>query len=386
MWSYKYGVEMKSNIVIFEKEESTKEVILGYLKDNENINVDKIFDNYQDGVKYVKDNTPKMVLFSVDSDKETCFKMIKRLSDFGVNVIAMSEDYTTSNIIQVLRSGARDFVSKPVIKKDLDIALIKCAQDEVKTIKKSQIITVYSNKGGVGKTAIATNLGIELARLTREKVALVDLNLPMGDITTFLDVMPTIDISDLVNGAKDNVKKFVLEACRQYKNSDLFVLAEPSSLEQDRTLSVNQIVKLFDMLRETFSYIVVDMGTTVDKLNMSILENSDIVLLVTIVNLPLIRNCQRCIDLFEHLEFPRSKVKVLVNRYLENDEITIEDVEKTLKKSVFWKVPNNYFTMMSSINKGIPVSEINEKSNITESFSGLASKLTDEIYETNLEQ
>ena len=376
---------MKSNIVIFEKEEQTKEVILGYLSDNENIQVDKVFNDYQDGIKYIRENPPKMVLFSIDSDKSTCLKMIKRISDFGINVIALSEDYTTSNIIQVLRSGARDFVSKPVIKKDLDIAIIKCSQDEVKTIKKSQIITVYSNKGGVGKTAIATNLGIELARLTREKVALVDLNLPMGDITTFLDLIPTIDISDIVNGAKDDVKSFMLDACRQYKNSGMFVLAEPPSMEQNRSLSTAQIVKLFDMLRETFSYVVVDMGTTVDKLNMSILENSDIILLVTIVNLPLIRNCQRCIDLFEHLNFPQSKVKVLVNRYLENDEITIEDVEKTLKKTVFWKVPNNYFTMMSSINKGIPVSEINEKSNITESFSGLASKLTDEIFETNFE-
>lgn len=376
---------MKSNIVIFEKEEQTKEVILGYLSDNENVQVDKVFSDYQDGIKYIRENTPKMVLFSMDSDKSTCLKMIKRISDFGINVIALSEDYTTSNIIQVLRSGARDFVSKPVIKKDLDIAIIKCSQDEVKTIKKSQIITVYSNKGGVGKTAIATNLGIELARLTREKVALVDLNLPMGDITTFLDLIPTIDISDIVNGAKDDVKSFMLDACRQYKNSGMFVLAEPPSMEQNRSLSTAQIVKLFDMLRETFSYVVVDMGTTVDKLNMSILENSDIVLLVTIVNLPLIRNCQRCIDLFEHLNFPQSKVKVLVNRYLENDEITIEDVEKTLKKTVFWKVPNNYYTMMSSINKGIPVSEINEKSNITESFSGLAAKLTDEIFETNFE-
>ena len=76
------------------------------------------------------------------------------------------------------------------------------------------------------------------------------------------------------------------------------------------------------------------MGTNVDKLNMSILEQSDIVLLVTVINLPLIRNCQRCLDLFENLEFPDSKIKIIINRYLENDEITVEDVEKTLNKQV----------------------------------------------------
>ena len=126
------------------------------------------------------------------------------------------------------------------------------------------------------------------------------------------------------------------------------------------------------------------MGTSVYKLNMTILENSDIILLVTIVNLPLIRNCQRCLDLFENLEFPANKTKIIINRYLENDEITVEDVEKALNKNVYWKVPNNYFTIMSSINKGIPVSEVNENSNITESFSQLASKLTDDLFETDI--
>jgi pilus assembly protein CpaE len=128
------------------------------------------------------------------------------------------------------------------------------------------------------------------------------------------------------------------------------------------------------------------MGTNVDKLNMKILEESDVVLLVTVVNLPLIRNCQRCLDLFENLEFPESKIKVLINRYLENDEITVSDVEKTLNKQIYWKIPNNYFTIMSSINKAIPVSEVNENSNITESFTLLASQMADDLFENDLKE
>ena len=88
--------------------------------------------------------------------------------------------------------------------------------------------------------------------------------------------------------------------------------------------------------------------------------------------------------MFDNLEFPKDKTKVVINRYLENDEIAIEDVEKTLDKKVYWKIPNNYFTIMSSINKGIPVSEVNENSNITESFTGLASKITEDLFEADL--
>ena len=371
-------------LVIFETESQTKEVILGYLKEYDGVEVDKVFEDYNEGIRYVKETKPAVVLFSMTSDKGNSLKMINRLADYGVNIIALSEDFTTSNIIQTLRYGAKDFVSKPVIKKDLFVALVKCTQEEVKVMNKSQIISVYSNKGGVGKTAIATNLAYELAKLTRDKVALVDLNIPIGDVPTFLDVRPTVDISEIVNSPNASDQNFLVDACQRYQHSTLYVLAEPPYMEHSRSLSPEQVVKLFDYLREAFSYVVVDMGTNVDKLNMTILEESDKIMLTTIVNLPLIRNCQRCLDLFENLQFKDSKVKVLVNRYLENDEITVEDVEKTLNKKVYWKIPNNYFTIMSSINKALPVSEINEVSNITDSFAGLASKITQEMFESDL--
>ena len=375
---------MSTNIVIFEQEEQTVDIIKGYLSGLENIDVEQSFADYSEGYRYVREHKSSIVLFSVTQNKELCYKMIKKLFDLGVNVIALSEDYTTSNIIQLLRCGAKDFVSKPVISKDLFLAIVKCTQDDVKVLKKSQIISVFSNKGGVGKTAVATNLAYEFARLTREKVVLVDLNLPIGDVTTFLDIKPIVDISEVVNNADNSDKNLVYEACQQYKDSSLYVLAEPPYIEQSRTLTPAQVVKLFDYLRANFSYIVIDMGTNVDKLNMTILEQSDIILLVTVVNLPLIRNCQRCLDLFSNLEFPDSKVKVIINRYLENDEITVEDVEKTLNKQVYWKIPNNYFTIMSSINKAIPVSEVNENSNITESFTMLASRMADDLFENDL--
>ncbi len=375
---------MNATIVIFEQESDTRAIIEGYLAEKEDVVIDNIFDDYNSGVRYVKENKPDIALFSMTSDKNICYKMIKRLSELGVNVVVLSEDYTTSSIIQALRFGAKDFVSKPVIKKDLLSSVDKCSQHEVKAMKKSQIVGVYSNKGGVGKTAVASNLAVELSKLTRDKVALVDLNMPIGDVTTFLDVKPSIDISEIVNKADVDNKTFIQEACCKYKDTSLYVLAEPQNIEQSRTLTPKQVLKLFDCLRKAFSYIIVDMGTNVDKLNMSILEYSDFILLVTVINLPLIRNCQRCLDLFKGLNFPDDKTKIVVNRYLENDEITVDDVEKALKKRVYWKLPNNYYTMMSSINKGIPVSEVNENSNITESFTQLASKITEDMFEQDL--
>jgi len=370
---------MSDNVVIFEQESQTRAVILGYLSECNNIIVDKIFDNYNEGFRYVKENRPKIVLFSMTEDISLCNKIISRLSSIGINIAVISENYTTSAIIEALRLGAKDFVSKPVLKSDLFEALNKCSQNETKSLKKSQIISVYSTKGGVGKTVIATNLAVELARLTRDKVALVDLDLPMGDITTFLDISPTPNILNMALES-ENIK----DACKQYKDSSLYVLAEPPKMEQIKGLNTNHIVKLFNNLRNEFPFIIVDMGTSIDKFNMTILENSDFILLTTIVNLPLIRNCQHCIDLLDNNKIDSDKVKIVINRYLENDEITVVDVEKALDKPVYWKIPNNYYTVMSSINKGIPVAEINENSNITENFSQLASHLLEDMFEKDL--
>ena len=84
--------------------------------------------------------------------------------------------------------------------------------------------------------------------------------------------------------------------------------------------------------------------------------------------------------IFEKLGFNEDKVQVLINRYMENDEINAEDVEEVLGKKLYWKIPNNYFTMMSAINKGVPVTDINSDSNVALSFKNLALLVSDSVY------
>lgn len=369
---------MNNKVVIFDNDIETVELIKTYLEEFPPLSVDNTFGDYDEGLKYVVETKPKVVIYSlreIKLDKP----ILNQLRNLNINTIIISENYTTNLVIQALREGAKDFIQKPIIKKDFNVAIKKCSKENVQMVNKSNIITIFSNKGGIGKTAIATNLAVEFARQTREKVVLVDLNLPLGDITTFINVKPSISISSAIEHAIHNGAESVLNACKQYKDTSLYVLAEPIYMENSHTMTPTHINKLFEYLREHFSYILVDIGTNIDKMNLKVLELSDLILLVSIVNLPLIRNCQRCLDLFNNLGYDETKTKIVINRYLENDEIKIEDVEKVLNQKIYWKIPNNYFTIMSSINKAMPVSEINENSNVTLSFSGLATKLTEDI-------
>jgi len=143
-------------------------------------------------------------------------------------------------------------------------------------------------------------------------------------------------------------------------------------------------MKLFDILKDSFSYVVVDTDSTFDVKTVATLDSSDLIFLPTIVNLPALRNCQRILDLFDKLGYEKEKIQIVINRYMENDEIKVDDVERVLGKEVYWKVPNNYFTMVAAINKGVSAAEINPESNVALSFREFAMSVSDMVYRNKL--
>lgn len=302
-------------------------------------------------------------------------------------IIAVSDSPSVELIVKVMRAGAKDFLSAPVIKTEFYEILNKIynkLSDGSDNDSKSRVITVFSNKGGIGKTSIASNLALELAKITKENVALVDLNFQFGDITTFLDLKPSFNISYVLENLEKMNSDLLLNTLERYKNTSLYVLADPPVFKQAENITKSQISKLILLLKNTFSYIVIDAESGFDGKTVTALDNSDLIFLVTIVNLPALRNCQRILDLFEKLGYDFDKTQIVVNRYMENDEITVEDVEKVLNKNVYWKIPNNYFTLMSAINKGVSVAEVNPESNVAVSYKELAMSVSDMVYRNKL--
>ena len=334
-------------------------------------------------------NAKTVVILDVDYNTQAHFETIKKIkqTEKFVQVAVLSSNISADFSLSAMRCGVDEIIQKPV----LEATFIETLERMIDTLNntnfvasKCKIISTFSNKGGIGKTAIAVNLGVEIANLTKEKVAIIDLNLQLGDVTTFLDLNPTFDISYMMKNLNLVNEEFLLSTMQQYKDSSLYILAEPPYAEQANDISKEQIVSLLNKMKETFSYIIIDTGANFDDKTIGALDNSDIILLCAIVNLPAIRNCQRCLDLFDRLGYKKEKIKIVLNRYMENDEIKTEDVEQVLNKNVWWKIPNNYMTMISSINKGLPICDINTDSNIAQNFKEFAAKLTDGLEYINI--
>ena len=369
------------NIIIIDEDENTGNIIKSYLSSDEKINLCGVFTDYEAGLEALS-NTGKCVLFiDVSRNFDRAVAQIKNIKDKykDVFVAALSDKTSTENIIKVMRAGAKEFITKPVIQtKFLEtVEEIKAEYFSTEQVDTCKIISTFSNKGGIGKTSIAVNLAVELAQMTKEKVALIDLNLQLGDVATFLDLAPAFAmdyISDNINNLDDEE---LLKAMTRYKNTSLYVIADPLNVDKSQDITAEQIKKILSALKRTFSYIVIDIASNIDSKTITALNYSDLILLISTANLPAIRSTQRCMEFFKKLNYGSEKTKLVLNRYMDNEEIKTPDIEEVFKQKVYWKIPNNYLTMMSAINKGVPVNEINPEANISVNYKTFATKVSD---------
>ena len=365
----------------------SREILKSFMEGLEFVEEVKLFDDYKKGYEEIKQASNPIVVMDISDEFSGLDEIAESLKLVTSKIIITSVNYSTNTIIKALRLGAKEFLPKPVLREDLIrvMTMLSSISPDSET-SQSKIITVYSNKGGIGKTTIAVNLASELAKITKNKVALVDLNLQLGDISTFLNINPPFDVNYVIKRLLDKEENVFIKGFEKYKDTSLYVLSDPSYIEQSESITTQQITDLFAALKKVFPYIVVDMSSSIDPISLKILDSSDWILFTTIVNIPAIRNAQRCLNLFRSRKYPKDKVKIIINRYMENDEIKIEDIENTLGEQVYWKIPNNYFTIMEAINKGTIISDVNSESNIGNSFRDFASKVSDDIIEQSVIQ
>ena len=373
---------IKIDTVIIDSEETSRELILNYLQNVEDINVLQQFSDILVAQDYIIENKVPLVIVDVTTKTNISLDIISKLTSSvkNIKIIVLSYEMDSNLVIRTLRAGAREFLTKPLIQNDFIQAVQKMKDlilGNINDMTKCKVVTVFSNKGGIGKTSLAVNLAMEIANITKEKVALIDLNMQMGDITTFLNLDPSFDTSYVINNLDRIDETFLLSTLEQYNKTSLYVLADPPDIEQAEIITPDDISTLINILRNIFSYVIIDTTSSFDSKTITALDNSDLILLIGITSLPSIRNFQRCYDLFKKLGYTKDKIRLIINRSMEADKIKPDDIENVLGEKVFFTIPNNYYTLNDSIEKGLPVSEIAPDSNLSKSFKQLAALLSD---------
>lgn len=330
----------------------------------------------------IQQTQPDIALISLDSDSDKGMELIAKISQEqpSCSVLVVSSSQEGSLILQAMRNGAREFLNYPLKLEDFLAALDRIQQSNTGLsgdgqVRSSRVISVAGVSGGVGCTSLAINLACSLARNEANSVAVIDLDIALGDADVWLDIIPDYTIQDVA----ENISRLdysLLKRSLTKHECGAFLLPRPVNLDETAIVSPDGLRRVIALLKATFTHLVIDVSKSLGPLDLAAMDVSDDVLLVTQLDLPCLRNVVRVTQFFEEKGDLSDRMKVIVNRLgLEDSQISLNKALETIGREIFWQVPNDYATMVESRNNGIPLLMQAPKAKLTKSIEQLASSL-----------
>ncbi|MBU1866582.1 MAG: AAA family ATPase [Actinobacteria bacterium] len=234
-----------------------------------------------------------------------------------------------------------------------------------------RVITVMAGKGGSGKTITATNLAAALTeRLGEDKVVIVDADLQFGDVALMLQIDPSRTIVDAA-AIIDELTEPRLDAILLRHDSGLRVMPAPLVPAGADKIGPKDVVRVVEMLRGMYSFVVVDTAPIFDDGLITLLEHSDDVLLVVDMDLPSVKNAKIALDTLRAIGFDTGKVHLTVNRANSKARLDLAELERALGEKVAASIPSDRL-IPQSVNEGVPAVTFSPRSRVAKAFYTLA--------------
>lgn len=215
-----------------------------------------------------------------------------------------------------------------------------------------EIITIFSTKGGVGKTVVSTNIAVALAEL-HKSVVLVDLDLQFGDVGIVLGLEPTRTIVGAIQSA-ERLDEAMLEGFLVDHPSGLKVLLAPTQPEDAEMVTASRIDRILRLLAGKFEYVVVDTPPALDEAVLTALDRSSRIIAITMMDVASIKNSRISLQKLRQLGYNGSLVEVLLNRADSKVYLRPEVVEDAIGLPIKYRLPSDA-QVPRSVNKGVPV-------------------------------
>jgi pilus assembly protein CpaE len=276
-----------------------------------------------------------------------------------------------------MRNGATEFLTVPLKLEDFLAALNRIRQMQGgragdAPARASQVIAVAGVSGGIGCTSLAINLACSLAQNEHNSVAIIDLDLALGDADVWMDIIPDYTIKDVA----ENIGRLdysLLKRSLTKHDGGAFLLPRPVQIEGIPPITPDELRRVVTLLKATFSHLVLDLSKSFGPLDLAAMDIADATLLITQLDLPCLRNVVRLMQFFDQREGLSEKIKIVVNRLgLEAAQISFNKALETIGRDVFWQIPNDYATMVESRNNGVPLLTQAPRAKLTKAIEQLA--------------
>ncbi|MBF0479870.1 MAG: Flp pilus assembly complex ATPase component TadA [Candidatus Omnitrophica bacterium] len=239
----------------------------------------------------------------------------------------------------------------------------------------ARIITVFNNKGGVGKTFVAVNLATAMA-LRGHKTLLVELDFQAGqDASRMLNLAPRFSIADIFPQLSPEASPDVIYQFATKHACGLSFLPVIRTTSQNEKVTSDNLKAFFIKAKEAYDFIVVDGGKGFNDLLVLVLDYSHLILLIATPDILAVHQVKWCMDVLKNLQFPSKMVQVILNRSESRGGVAWQEVKAALPCEIFGHIPSDGKQVGISLNKGLPCVIDNPHSKISEAFMTMANSL-----------
>ena len=312
-----------------------------------------------------------------------------------VGSVLVTNEMSTDLLRSALRAGVKDVLSAPIDQMQLIDTVNRVAEGltgnspsssggfdpdpaEVFEGEPGRVITVFSTKGGSGKSVTASNLAVALAKKSDRPVVLIDGHLQFGDMAVMLKLQPQHTVVDAVSQVDRLDASLVQQLMTTHEPSGLLVLPAPLEPTFADQITGQQMVSLVEIIKEFAGHVVIDLPAFFNDVVISLIECSDDVIMVAGLDIPNIKNVKIGLSTLAMLNIGAEKIHLVLNRADSKVKLDVGEVVKTLGITAAARVPSDVVVPIS-VNKGSPVVLSAAKSGVARAFEQLALRFLDGV-------
>ncbi len=325
----------------------------------------------EDGiVQAVRSTQPDIVFYdyqysSLDETLDVVDDITILQPDVATIVILPEEEIGNAN--RVILAGARAFLAYPFTRANLLTTLhrVKELRSRVTSsihgagmgeekMKTERTLLVFSPKGGVGCSTVASNLAIAMYQESDDEVLLLDGKHLFGDIGLMLNIKTANSIADLIPHAGSLDENLVRQVVIRHA-SGIQVLPSPFSATIAQSIRPDDLFSVIQGLQKVFPNIIVDGGNYLNDEVVTMMDTSQRVILVITPDLASLRDARLFLDICRTLSYPREKILLIINKFSGKNDVALSEVEKVLRTKIFGVIPADESIALNSLNEGVPI-------------------------------
>ena len=300
---------------------------------------------------------------------DLCHDIRAAASTMAVPILCVAATDDVEERISFLEAGADDVVARPFDAREVDArieALLLRFQrsrdlapvvspDGLTLARPRRSVAVYSPKGGVGTTTIATNVAVAAAQRKADRVVLVDLDLQFGGVATHLNLQPKLTISDVIRDEAALREPELIKTYTIRHDSGLHVLAAPMSPEGSELVTPDHVSHILGTLLEGYDAVVVDAGSVLDERALRVFETAETILLPVHPEISALKAVHGLLDYLNETGSIGDKSTFVLNNMFAREILKPRDIEAALGSRISTDLPYDPFLYLKAVNEGVPI-------------------------------